>query len=123
MDGNCPVTFFATGRLEPGNRRWGCIHRGRLYLFASAQALEQFKATPDVFSPMLAGCDPVIYTTKGLLVDGRLDHRAVHSAGGQPLLFLFASSDSRAAFAANPQPFIDSVRTAMRYADAPTLLR
>ncbi len=123
IDGNCPVTFYRTGRWIRGDRRWGCVHRGRLYFFASGEALEEFKRTPDVYSPVLAGFDPVTYTETGDLVDGTLNHCAVRSVDNQRLLFMFRSAENQAAFAANPQRYIDEVQSAMRYADSPTILR
>lgn len=59
FDGFCPVTMKNDWRWAKGDVRFGAIHRGRTYLFASGEAQKAFLADPDTYSPVLAGSDPV----------------------------------------------------------------
>jgi hypothetical protein len=117
LGGNCPVTWFATGQLLPGDDRWGCEHRGRLYLFRSAQLRDQFQLTPDLLSPMLAGYDPVAYYTAGNLVAGNIEIRSVVQLGTLKALYLFESESNKVAFERESKKYIDEIRHAMRSAD------
>ena len=123
IDGHCPVTLSESGNLVAGDRRWGCVHRGRLYFFGSQDAFERFQQNPDRFSPMLAGFDPVEYANVGKLVPGRLDTHHIQASGDQQHVFLFASEKNREVFRADPSRYVQEVQTAMRYADSPVILR
>ena len=63
LEGYCPVTL--AGRVgkfpqwQPGNPKWGAIHRGRLYLFVGAEEQQAFLREPDRYSPVLSGRDVV----------------------------------------------------------------
>src|SRR5205823_3446037 len=79
LDGFCPVTLLETVARDPadrsawrkGDRQFGAIHRGRTYLFTSAEQQQKFLANPDAYAPALAGCDPVRYAERGEVVDGK----------------------------------------------------
>ncbi len=45
-------------------------HRGRTYLMQNADAAKEFMRTPDRYSPVLSGYDPMIFLQSGQLVDG-----------------------------------------------------
>jgi protein disulfide-isomerase len=60
FDGYCPVSMKNDWKWVRGDVRWGAIHLGRTYLFASEGARDAFLATPDQFSPALSGSDPVL---------------------------------------------------------------
>ncbi len=115
--GSCPGTWFATGKFVHGDPQWGCEHRGRLYLFASRELRDQFSLTPDVLSPMLAGYDPVAYSSNGALVDGSLSYPVVVEANQRKTLYLFSSAENKTIFLDNSQKYIDDVRQAIRAAD------
>jgi YHS domain-containing protein len=121
--GSCPLTWLATGKLVPGNRSWGCEHRGRLYLFASRELRDQFRVSPDRHSPMLAGYDPVVYADTGELIDGSLDYLTEVESDQQRCVVLFASAETKATFLSNPPKYLDEIRQAVRVADGATLLR
>ncbi len=116
--GFCPTTWFVTDQFVVGNAIWSCEHRGRLYWFASRQLLDQFRLTPDVLSPMLAGYDPVTYATVGTLVAGSLEHHAIVETDQVKAIYLFSSAANKSAFESDRQKFIDEVRQAMRAADS-----
>jgi protein disulfide-isomerase len=96
-----------------GNKKFGAIHRGRLYLFANADAQKTFLADPDRYAPALSGYDPVIFNETQKLVDGK---RAIGlSYNGQ--VYVFASEDSLHKFEASPKPFAETVYQAMLRSD------
>lgn len=121
--GSCPATWYATGKFVRGDPRFGCEHRGRLYLFASPQLRDQFRLTPDLLSPMLAGYDPVEYVSNGELVEGSLSFMVESNSDQHKSVYLFRSAENKAAFLSHSQKYIDEVRQAMRAADQATLLR
>jgi hypothetical protein len=47
FEGFCPVTMKNEWRWARGDVRWGAIHQGRTYLFASEDAQRAFLATND----------------------------------------------------------------------------
>jgi YHS domain-containing protein len=116
--GYCPVTWSSSGELVRGQAAWGCIHRGKLYLFASEAKRDQFRLDPDRLSPGLAGFDPVTYADEGSLVEGSLDHQVVLEADGVRTIYLFSSQNHRERFEQDPERYVAEVRQAMRTADA-----
>ena len=98
LDGFCPVTLSQQHTWKPGNRRWGIIHRERLYLFSSEDAMKQFWLSPDQFSPMLSGFDVVHFFHNGQLAAGLRQHGAWW---GQEM-FLFSDEASLKQFWSNP---------------------
>lgn len=45
---------------KKGDVRFGAIHRGRTYLFTTAENRDTFLQSPDEFAPALSGSDPVL---------------------------------------------------------------
>ena len=123
MDGFCPVSLYSLGQLEKGDRQWGCVHRGHLYLFTSKQGRDQFRLAPDVYSPMLAGYDAVEFGEQGDLTAGNMAYRVVHEVNEQKMLFLFASAANKELFAKEPGKYLKIVRQAISDVDKPTILR
>ncbi|HTU23782.1 MAG TPA: thioredoxin domain-containing protein, partial [Pirellulales bacterium] len=70
LDGCCPVTLVEQKRWAKGDPQFGVIHRGRTYLFASAEAQRRFWANPDAFSPVIEGNDPVLALDNRQMVPG-----------------------------------------------------
>ncbi len=60
FDGFCPVMMKQQWKWVRGDVRYGAVHRGRTYLFTSAEAQAEFLKSPDAFSPVLSGADPVL---------------------------------------------------------------
>ena len=78
LDGFCPVSLAGwAGKFpqwQPGDPRWGAIHRGRLYLFVGQAQQQAFLQDPDRFSPMLAGRDVVRMIKYGEKTTGERRH-------------------------------------------------
>ncbi len=124
LDSFCPVTLIKQQQWVKGDRQWGCIHRGRLYLFTSKQHRDLFQATPDQFSPLLGGFDPVEYLENGDLVDGLRAHGVFYSdEDGPQLIVLFKDKPNRDKFEENPAKYLQPVRQAMSRLDQGLMLR
>lgn len=96
-----------------GNKKFGAVHRGRLYLFANATAQKAFLADPDRFAPALSGYDPVVFNETQQLVEGKRAFGLTFN--GQ--IYVFASEESLNRFEAEPKPFADTVYQAMLRSD------
>lgn len=124
LEGYCGVTLMEDQRWEKGSEQFGCIHRGKLYLFASQAHLERFQMTPDMFSPLLGGADPVVYHTTGELVDGSRSLGVFYGGENEPsVIVLLSSEESRKKFEEDPVPYVQTVRQAMNRADGNSLVR
>ena len=88
-------------RWAKGDVRWGAIHQGRTYLFASAEAQKTFLTNPDAFSPVLSGSDPVAAVDKQQTVPGVREF-AVEYEGR---FYLFANEQSLEKFWSNPTAY------------------
>jgi protein disulfide-isomerase len=109
VEGYCPVTLIKEKKWIRGDVKWGAIHRGRTYLFTSKEKQEEFLKTPDQFSPMLSGFDPVKYADNGILVPGRRQHGLFY--GKQ--IYLFSDEDAVNRFASSPGRYTPIIRQAM----------
>lgn len=98
LDRHCPVTLVEKRRWERGNEQWGAIHRGRTYLFVSAEAQKAFLADPDRYSPVFSGNDPVIRVEYHQEVPGKCEHGAIYNNR----IYLFTSEDNFNRFDRNP---------------------
>jgi len=116
MEGYCVITLGEKAAWTKGDKRFGAIHRGRLYLFANHEAQKKFLADPDRFSPALSGYDPVRFAETGQLVDGKRAHGIRLESNNQ--VYLFADEASLQKFQAAPRPFIDAVYQAMLKSDS-----
>lgn len=119
LDGFCPVTLTESTKWTKGDTRFGAIHRGRTYLFATQVEQQKFMANPDKYSPMLSGFDPVKYIEQGVLVDGKRQHGIVHE--GQ--MYLFSDEAALDKFCKSPNNFTNPVRQAMQQSVAPRNFR
>ncbi len=101
LEGYCPVTLAERGVWVEGRAQWGARHRGRTYLFASAEQQKAFLADPDRYAPALSGDDPVLAFDAGKSTPGQRRYGVTY----QSRTYLFSSTDTRDAFAANPQRY------------------
>ena len=113
LKGKCPVTLLAQGQWVDGKKEIGCVHRDRVYLFASAENREAFLANPDQMSPLLAGFDPVIFEETGKLVDGEEQYGTFMGDATNQRIVLFKTADTRGRFQKEPAKYINVVRSAM----------
>ncbi len=124
LDGYCGVTLMEDQRWVKGTEQFGCIHRGKLYFFASQEHLDRFQMTPDMFSPLLGGADPVAFHDSGKLIEGKRKLGIFYGEPGEPsLIVLFDSESNRESFEADPPTYVQSVRQAMSHVDGNTLIR
>jgi protein disulfide-isomerase len=117
LDGYCPVTLKQERRWVVGDKRYGIVHRGRLYLFAGSQQQQQFWTNPDAYSPVLSGIDPVLALDNGASVPGQREHGVEY--GGQ--MYLFSSEATLQHFSRNPERYAGGVRQAMQATGGTTL--
>lgn len=73
MEGFCPVTVIQEDRWVEGNPRFGVVHLGKLYLFASAEAMQTFLVDPVPFTPVLNEIDVVRFFEERRIVPGKRD--------------------------------------------------
>ena len=95
---------------KKGDRKFGAIHRGRTYLFVSADQQQKFLANPDAYAPTLAGCDPVRFAERGEMVDGK---RAYGLVTPDRRIYLFADEASRSRFEQSPAAYSNAIQQAM----------
>jgi YHS domain-containing protein/thiol-disulfide isomerase/thioredoxin len=100
LDGYCPVQLVEKDRWQKGNRAWGVIHRGKVYLFAGPEEQHRFQADPDRYAPVNSGNDVVLALEVGHAVPGFREHGAKFDGH----IYLFASEDTLKKFESNP-PF------------------
>lgn len=108
LDGFCPVTLVDQSKWAKGDARWGALHRGRVYLFTTQQAQQQFLAQPDRFSPILAGHDAVRFAETGQLVEGRREHGVYY----RDRILLFADEDALQRFGMRPDFYVTAAEQA-----------
>lgn len=108
LEGYCPVSLLDKGVWMEGRAQWGVRHRGRTYLFATAEQQTAFLADPDRYAPALSGDDPVLACDARKQVPGQRRYGVTY----QSRMYLFSSPETRTSFAANPQRYTTSVHVA-----------
>ncbi len=109
IEGFCPVTILETNKWWKGDVRFGAVHHGRTYLFASEEAQRRFLADPDRYAPVLSGCDPVVFAETTQLIDG--NHNIGLLMGGKT--YFFTSEETLTRFKLSPQVYIGRAYQAM----------
>lgn len=109
LDGYCPVSLAEREQWIEGDARWGIVHRGHTYLFASPDQRDKFWASPDRYSPVLAGNDPTIYIDGGQIVAGQRRHGMWY----QGKMYLFANEQSLARFSQHPEFYAEKCHQIM----------
>ena len=112
LHGKCPVTLIQEGRWTDGHKQYGCVHRGKVYLFSDANKLKLFQNHPDDFSPLLAGYDPVKYMEDGELVDGKEKFGVFMGKSPNLRVVLFSNFENRKKFEADPRMYLSGIRQA-----------
>lgn len=112
FDGHCPVTLVKARKWVYGDAAWGAIHEGRTYLFVGQAERDTFLKSPEVYSPVLSGVDPVVAIDTGRAVPGKREFGAQH----EDRIYLFSSQDSLKRFMASPTRYTTGVRQAMNRA-------
>jgi protein disulfide-isomerase len=109
FEGYCPVSMRTSWKWVAGDPRFGIVHRGRTYWFASQSEQQQFWTDPDRYTPALSGMDPVLAIDHKQEVPGRREHSIDYDG----LFYMFSSEATLSQFTANPQKYAASVRQAM----------
>jgi len=108
LEGYCPVTVAERGVWVEGRAQWGVRHRGRTYLFAGPEQQQAFLYAPDRYAPALSGDDPVLAFDGGTSEPGRRAFGVTY----QSRMYLFATPETRAQFAADPPRYTARVQIA-----------
>ncbi|HMO13231.1 MAG TPA: thioredoxin family protein [Pirellulaceae bacterium] len=124
LEGHCPVSLINQETWVKGDASWGCVHRGKTYVFASKEYRDVFQMAPDAYSPLLSGNDPVIFQESGRLVEGERKFGAFFGGNeGPKIVVLFREMENRRKFEADPARYIKTVRQAMNTLDRETIYR
>jgi len=110
LEGYCPVTLVQNRVWTPGDKKWGAVHEGRVYLFAGPEQQQQFLASPHVYAPLMAGYDPVRFAETGQLVPGRREFGLYIDEPGP--IALFADEPALERFHANSSYYFNVIRQA-----------
>ena len=89
------------GNWVIGDRRFGIVHRDRLYLFAGAVQRDRFLEDPDQYSPVISGYDPVMLAEHHKLVDGRREYGVTY----KDRIYLFSSEATLKRFWQTPDRY------------------
>jgi YHS domain-containing protein len=116
LEGYCPVTLAEKQVWAEGRPQYGARHRGRTYLFAGPDQQRAFLADPDRYAPALSGDDPVLAFEQGKSLPGQRRF----GVACQSRIYLFASPQTRDAFAANPEKYTGRVALAEQSATTST---
>lgn len=71
MEGYCSVTVINEDRWVEGKPEFGVIHLGKLYLFASDDAMQTFLSDPVTYTPVLNEIDVVRFFEERRIVPGK----------------------------------------------------
>ncbi|MBC8357034.1 MAG: thioredoxin family protein [Planctomycetes bacterium] len=110
LEGYCPVTLVQNRVWTPGDKKWGAVHEGRVYLFAGPEQQKQFLANPHVYAPLMAGYDPVRFAETGQLVPGRREFGLYIDDPGP--IALFADEAALERFHTNSGYYFNIIRQA-----------
>jgi YHS domain-containing protein len=103
LEGYCPVSLYEDNSWVPGDKKFGAIHRGRLYLFGSYNNQIKFLKEPDAYSPALAGYDVVTFAIDDSLCDGIRTFRVKY----QGRFYFFADGKTKSEFEKSPDAFAE----------------
>jgi YHS domain-containing protein len=109
LEGFCPVTLHEKMKWQKADRKHFAIHRGRMYFFAAAAERERFLGNPDVYAPVLSGCDVVHFALRSVLVEGKRAYGLMRDNQ----IFLFADEQSLKQFENSPGTFAAAAQQAM----------
>jgi protein disulfide-isomerase len=71
MEGFCSVTVINEDQWVEGNPKFGVVHLGKLYLFASEDKMKTFLADPTPYTPVLNEIDVVRFFEERVIVPGK----------------------------------------------------
>lgn len=104
FDGYCPVTVIDEERWVLGSSDHQVVSKGRVYYFASAQQMLKFERSPEKYTPVMGGCDPVLWIENGERTIGRREHGLIWKGR----IVLCASEESLERFFAEPTRYVNA---------------
>jgi YHS domain-containing protein len=104
IEGFDPVAYFVDGGAVQGTAEFEASLWGAVWRFRNEGNRAEFLAHPEVYGPQFGGYDPTDIA-RGVVIAGNPRFFAVSAQR----LYLFSREDSRDAFAANPERFLDEV--------------
>ena len=110
LDGYCPVNLLEHRAWKKGDTHWGAVHSGRTYLFGGPEEQKKFLASPNAYSPVIAGDDPVRALDEQQQVAGKREYGVYY----QNRVYLFADPTSRDRFSQNPTRYAAEIVQATR---------
>lgn len=69
IGGYSPVSYFAKGQAEPGQREHAVAHQGRVYYLTSAAQVEAFYRDPERYQPRFPICPFSLTTGRQMAID------------------------------------------------------
>jgi protein disulfide-isomerase len=109
LEGFCPVQLVDNHRWVPGDSRWGAVHQGRTYLFASQEEQRRFlNGNADAYAPVMSGMDVVLAVERQEQVPGTLQHGGYFAKH----VYLFASEETLEKFSQRPEYYLQALRAA-----------
>lgn len=115
MEGFCPVSLNEKQQWIQGDRRWGVVHRGRIYLFIGPEEQKRFYANPDRYAPVISGNDIVFAMEKGQTAPGMREHGVFYNGH----IFLFADEANLEKFSKNPAYYANQALEAIQASNRP----
>ncbi|MDQ8732411.1 YHS domain-containing (seleno)protein [Bradyrhizobium sp. LHD-71] len=103
ISGFDPVAYFTEAAAARGFERFEAVQDGAVWRFRNEGNRAAFLGHPEVYAPQFGGYDPVD-VGRGKAVEGLPQLWTVYGRR----LYLFASTTSKAAFAADPDGFAAS---------------
>lgn len=107
LDGYSPISLWNNRKWRKGRPQFASNHRGIVYLMASDEERDQFRANPQRYAPQFLGCDPVLLAESGRAVRGNPQYGAYFSG----MLYLFATGETRVKFTQSPHRYTQSRHT------------
>ena len=97
----CLVTLLEEKRLAPARAEFSMEYQSQKYRFASAEALEKFRASPEKYAPVAGGLDIVSVRNERSVVEGSLNFALWY----RKQLYLFSSRAHAESFRREPQKY------------------
>ncbi|MEM9825134.1 MAG: thioredoxin family protein [Planctomycetota bacterium] len=116
FEGYCSVTVVEEEEWLQGNPKYGVVHLGQLYLFASEAKMQKFLANPVPYTPMLNGIDVVRYFEERIIVPGKREFAAVDA--DHKRVFFFADEAALEHFEQTSQRYVPAAIEVMNKAIA-----
>ena len=109
FDNSCLVSLISERRMIAGKPEYSMNFRGTPICFASLQHLEEFKANPELYWPMLDGRCAVSLLKDKVYANGAPEYGAVFRSR----MWFFTSRQHMKTFIENPHSFLGAVQDRM----------